>query len=154
MPFVRLAPALFVLLWATGFIGARYAMPHAEPFLFLSVRFAIAFVLLWVLGRAMGSGAAGPRTVMHAMIAGALIHGVYLGGVFWAIAHGMPVGLSALVIGLQPLITALLAGYFLGERISARHWAGLVIGLAGLLIVIFPKLGQLGSGVTAATLAA
>jgi drug/metabolite transporter (DMT)-like permease len=90
----------------------------------------------------------------HAALAGALIHGVYLGGVFWAIRHGMPAGLSALIIGLQPLMTALIAGAALGERILPRHWAGLGIGFAGIVIVLLPKLGDIGGGVTTATLAA
>ena len=82
------------------------------------------------------------------------MHGVYLGGVFWAIRHGMPAGLSALIVGLQPLITAVLAGTFLGEKILPRHWIGLAAGFAGVVIVLAPKIGDLGGGVTAATLAA
>ncbi len=80
----RLVPPTFVVLWATGFIGARYAMPWAEPFAFLAVRFAIAFVLIALIGRLMGARASTPRQALHAAIAGVLMHGVYLGGVFWA----------------------------------------------------------------------
>ncbi|MGO4842867.1 EamA family transporter, partial [Rhizobiaceae sp. 2RAB30] len=86
------------------------------------------------------------RGAMHAMIAGALMHGVYLGGVFWAIHRGMPAGLSALIVGLQPLITAVMAGLFLGEKILPRHWAGLATGFVGVVIVLWPKLGALGGG--------
>ena len=82
------------------------------------------------------------------------MHGVYLGGVFWAIHHGLPAGLSALIVGLQPLITAVLAGSLLGERILPRHWAGLAAGFAGVVIVLAPKLGAIDGGVTWATLAA
>ena len=150
----RFIPAIFVVLWATGFIGARYAMPWAEPFTFLAARFVLAFVILAVAAAVLGSRGTGWRDALHAAAAGALMHGVYLGGVFWAIHHGMPAGLSALIVGLQPLITAVLAGSLLGEKILPRHWAGLAAGFAGVVIVLLPKLGALGSGVNAATLAA
>ncbi|WP_024587017.1 DMT family transporter [Aliihoeflea sp. 2WW] len=149
---IRLVPVVFVLLWSTGFIGARYAMPWAEPFAFLAVRFGLTIILLALLLAAISWRAMDRRQAVHAMIAGALIHGVYLGGVFWAIRNGMPAGLSALIVGLQPLATAMLATAFLGERLTAKHWAGMALGLAGVAIVLAPKLGALG-GVTAATLA-
>ena len=91
---------------------------------------------------------------MHAVIAGALMHGIYLGGVFWAIHRGMPAGISALIVGLQPLITAILAGRLLGEKILPRHWLGLALGFVGVIIVLSPKFGAIGGGVTLATLAA
>lgn len=150
-----LAPALFVLLWATGFIGARYAMPWSEPFLFLAVRFAIAFIILgavvWLMARK--DTTQGRASAFHSMIAGCLMHGVYLGGVFWAIKHGMPAGLSALIVGLQPLITAFMAAGFLGDSINARQWAGLAIGFAGVVLVLQPVFGETGD-VTSATLIA
>lgn len=150
----RLIPPLFVVLWATGFIGARYAMPWAEPFTFLGARFVIAAIIFALLIAILGARRMPGRTALHVAGAGALMHGVYLGGVFWAIHKGMPAGLSALVVGLQPLITAVLAGQFLGEKIEPRHWLGLGIGLAGVVIVLWPKLGVAGSGITAATLGA
>ncbi|TIQ57185.1 MAG: DMT family transporter [Mesorhizobium sp.] len=150
----RFIPASFVVLWATGFIGARYAMPWAEPFTFLAARFVLAAVLLAALMAALGSRRATRAEALHATGAGILMHGVYLGGVFWAIHRGMPAGLSALIVGLQPLITAVMAGRILGEAILPRHWAGLGIGLVGVAIVLWPKLGALGGGVTAETLAA
>ena len=150
----RFIPPLFVLLWATGFIGARYAMPWAEPFTFLAVRFVLAFVLLLLIALVMRRPAASPRDAVNAMVAGALMHGVYLGGVFWAIRHGLPAGLSALIVGLQPLITAVMAGLFLGEKILPRHWAGLAVGFAGVVIVLSPKLAGFTGGVTPATLTA
>jgi len=150
----RLIPASFVVLWATGFIGARYAMPWAEPFTFLAARFVLAIVILAALIGVLSSGKLQWRPAFHAAFAGALMHGVYLGGVFWAIHHGMPAGLSALIVGLQPLITALLAGKILGEEILPRHWAGLAAGFAGTVIVLLPKLGALDSGVTFGTLTA
>lgn len=150
----QIVPALFVILWATGFIGARYAMPWAEPFWFLTVRFLLTLAILLPLAALWRSRALRAGQVFHAMIAGALMHGVYLGGVFWAIDHGMPAGLSALIIGLQPLITAVLAGVFLGEAILPRHWAGLGIGFAGVMMVLGPKLGAIENSVPPAALVA
>ncbi|MER8430856.1 DMT family transporter [Mesorhizobium caraganae] len=150
----RFIPASFVVLWATGFIGARYAMPWAEPFTFLAARFVIAALLLAGLMLVFGSKRATRAEALHATVAGILMHGVYLGAVFWAIHRGMPAGLSALIVGLQPLITAVLAGKFLGEAILPRHWAGLAVGLIGVVIVLWPKLGALGGGVTSETLVA
>lgn len=149
-----LFPAIFVLLWATGFIGAGMAMPWAEPFTFLAARFAIAFAILALVLVFLKRRAPGWRGAMHAMIAGGLMHGVYLGSTFWAIHNGFPAGLSALIAGLQPLLTAVLAGPVLGEKVLPRHWAGLAIGFAGVAIVLSPKLGAVGSGVNAQTLGA
>lgn len=146
-----LIPVLFVLLWATGFIGARYAMPWSEPFSFLAVRFVLAAIVLLLIMLVMHSRKLAPAQAAHAAFAGALIHGVYLGGVFWSIRHGLPAGLSALIIGLQPLITAVMAGWALGERILPRHWAGLAAGFLGIVIVLAPKIGQAIGGVTPAT---
>ncbi|QOG06758.1 DMT family transporter [Aureimonas sp. OT7] len=141
---VPLFPALFVLIWSTGFIGARYAMPHAEPFTFLAMRFALALCLLlpWVvLARAPW-----PRTrpALHACIAGSLIHGLYLGGVFYAVRHGLPAGIAALIVGLQPIVTAVMAASFLGERVTPRHWMGLLLGLVGVGLVVVPNLSSDG----------
>jgi len=148
-------PALFVVLWATGFIGARLAMPHAEPFTFLTVRFVTAALLfaaalpLTRRRRTMNVSA-----MAHSALAGAFLHGIYLGGVFWAVRHGMPAGLSALLVGLQPLLTALLALVMLGERVSRRQWAALAVGLVGVALVLWPKLTLAGAGVTPATIGA
>jgi drug/metabolite transporter (DMT)-like permease len=146
----RFVPALFVALWATGFIGARYAMPWAEPFSFLAVRFLLTFALLVLIAIPLRAGMLSRRAAFDAAVAGVLMHGVYLGGVFWAIDNGMPAGLSALVIGLQPLITAIAAGKLLGENIRPRHWAGLLVGFAGVALVLWPKLAEAGGGVTPA----
>lgn len=151
---VRFIPPLFVLLWATGFIGARYAMPWSEPFSFLAVRCIIAAAILALLILIFRSKRVSPSQAAHAAFAGALIHGVYLSGVFWAIKNGMPAGLSALIIGLQPLITSVLAGWVLGEKILPRHWAGLAVGFVGILIVLAPKIGDAIGGVTLVTFAA
>lgn len=150
----RIAPGLFVVLWATGFVGARYAMPWAEPFTFLTLRFSVAFLLFVALAFALGSTWPGVRGAMASMVAGVLLQATYLGGVFWAIHRGMPAGLSALIAGLQPVITAILAGAFLGDRILARHWVGIAIGFVGVVIVVLPGIGVRGGGVNAATLCA
>lgn len=147
-----LAPALFVLLWSTGYIGARLGTPYSEPLTFLAVRFIFAVALLIVV--AMIARATWPdmRTAGHSVIVGALIHGVYLGGVFWAIDRGMPAGVAALIVGLQPVLTAFAAGPVLGESVTPKHWLGLLIGLVGVGLVIWPKLDVANEGITLATI--
>ena len=132
----RFYPLLFVLLWSTGFIGARYGMPYAEPLSFLCLRYMLVILLMG--GVALASRAPWPQTprqFLHIGVTGLLVHGVYLGGVFVAISHGLPAGIAALVVGLQPLLTALGAGLLLGEKVRPRQWAGLVLGLAGVALV-------------------
>jgi drug/metabolite transporter (DMT)-like permease len=151
---IAFAPALFVVLWATGFVVARLSADHVEPLTFLSIRFPIAGVLF--LGIALYQGAAWPsmKQAMHAGIAGALLHGGYLGAIYWAVAHGMPAGVSALIVGLQPLMTAFLAAGIVGEKISARHWFGLAVGILGVGLVVWPKLSfDAVSGITPLTTA-
>ncbi|KGF70959.1 peptide ABC transporter ATP-binding protein [Hoeflea sp. BAL378] len=136
----RLAPAVFVLLWSTGWIVAKYASPHADPLTFLSLRFTIAAVLFAVL--AMVSRAAWPRTRagwMHAVVSGVFLHGLYLGGVWWAIAQGVPSSVSGLIAALQPLMTAIAAPYIVGERLSGPQKLGVVLGFAGLAVAILPR---------------
>lgn len=150
----RFMPVLFVLLWATGFVGARYAMPWSEPFGFLAVRFALAALILAGIVLVLGYKWPTRRQAIHAVIAGVLTHGVYLGGVFWSIHQGLPAGISALIAGLQPLVTVLLAAWLLGERISTRQMAGLAVGLVGVVLVLWPKLGVTGAGITIPNLVA
>lgn len=155
----RLIPPLFVLLWSTGFIGARYAMPYSEPFSFLALRCLLAFLILGALMLALiaskkSSKKMSLRQIGVAVVAGMLIHSLYLGGVFWAVAHGLPAGISALIAGMQPLLTAVLAMLVLNEKVIARQWIGLVAGLAGVLLVLWPKLGVTGAGINATTLTA
>ncbi|MBK8456663.1 MAG: DMT family transporter [Phyllobacteriaceae bacterium] len=145
---------LFVALWATGFLGARLAMPWAEPFSFLFLRFAIAAGLFAAAMAALKRPRITIAAAIRSAMVGALMHGLYLGGVFWAIRNGMPSGMSALLVGLQPVLTALLAGPVLGETIAARQWGGLAAGLVGVAMVLWPKLDVSGAGVTGATLAA
>lgn len=148
---LRATPLLFVVLWSTGFIGARLGLPYAEPLTFLALRMACAALLLAVVAVLMG--APWPRDrwmVGHVAVAGVLIQAVYLGGVFSAIATGMPVGLTALLMGLQPLLTALVAARWLGERATRQQWLGLALGLVGVALVLS---GRLSGTVTAAGLA-
>ena len=132
-------PALFVLLWSTGFIGARMGLPYSEPFSFLSLRFILVIALLGLLSLVARAPWPGWHLAAHCMVVGLLLHGVYLGGIFWAIDNGMPAGISAMIVGLQPITVAILAGPLLGERVSAHQWLGLLIGAIGLILVLTPK---------------
>ncbi|EAU43026.1 hypothetical protein FP2506_09291 [Fulvimarina pelagi HTCC2506] len=133
-----------MLLWSTGFIGASMAMPYAEPFTFLAIRFALALVILAAFAVATSARKPDGDQALHSMIAGGLIHGAYLGGVFYAVRHGLNAGIAALIVGLQPILTTLLAGVVLGDRVRPRHLAGLALGLTGIAMVISPKLGSGG----------
>ncbi|ENO74710.1 hypothetical protein B447_21060 [Thauera sp. 27] len=136
----RLMPLLFVVLWSTGFIGAKYGLPYAEPLTFLAVRYVLVIGLMTLLALAMRAPwPASPRDAMHIAVTGLLVHAVYLGGVFMSIHHGLPAGISALVVGMQPLLTGALAGALLGERVSSRQWAGLALGFAGVALVVGSK---------------
>ncbi len=147
-------PGLFVFLWATGFIGARLSADNAEPFSFLFVRFLVVAAILTVAAVAYRATWPGRLAAVHAMVAGALIHGGYLGCVFWSVNHGLPAGVAALIVGLQPLLTALVAAPVLGERITARHWLGLAVGILGIALVVWPKLTFGDHGTTPVTVAA
>ena len=139
--FVAATPVLFVLLWGTGFIGAKYVNPYVEPLTFLAIRFAIAAAALTLL--AIAIGAPWPATWReggHIIIAGLLLHGIYLGGVFSAVADGVTTGVAALIVGLQPLLTAGPVGRLLGEKVSAAGWAGLVIGFIGVGMVVWERM--------------
>lgn len=148
MPFApSVYPVLFVFLWSTGFLGAKYGAPDSEPMSFLTVRFVIVALLLTALSFAGRPKWPGRTTAFHSMVVGALIHGLYLGGVFWAIDRGMPANISVMIIGLQPLLTALFAWAVLGERPTGWHWAGLLVGLIGLALVVIGKEQGLEGGV-------
>ncbi|KZL16878.1 DMT family transporter [Pseudovibrio sp. Ad26] len=139
----KLVPIIFVLLWSTGFIGARLGAPYSEPFAFLSLRFLLVLPLMgmivWLSGR---SFALTRKQVLHAVVTGMLVHGIYLAGVFWAIDNGMPAGVTALITGLQPFITGTLAYFLLKEDVTPRQWIGLAAGFVGIVLVILPKMGS------------
>jgi len=159
-------PPLFVLLWASGFVVTKLGVDVAEPFTFLLYRFVIVAGLL--LAIALATRAPWPRHwrfIGHIAVVGVLLQGMYLGGVYTAIDRGIPAGVSALVVGLQPIVTAAIVGPFLGERVTVRQWLGLVLGLFGVGLVLWQKLSvDLGHlegvawnvvgliGITAATL--
>lgn len=151
-----LFPALFVLLWSTGFVAAKYGLPYAPPFKFLFYRFLLVAALMSVV--ALVTHAAWPRTTReyaHLALVALLVHGLYLGGVFVALAGGMPAGTSAMLVGLQPILTVFLAWMWMGERVAARQWAGLVLGLAGVYFVVRHKVDFAGdlAGILPSTIA-
>jgi drug/metabolite transporter (DMT)-like permease len=141
-------PAVFVVLWATGFIGAKYGLPYAPPLKFLLWRFLIVVALMAPV--ALLTRAPWPRgvRVVHVAVAGILLQAGYLGGVFAGISLGMPAGLSSLIVGMQPLLTGVL-GLVFGERLRGRQWAGLALGFVGVALVVSNKVGLSGFGVQA-----
>lgn len=140
-----LIPLLFVFLWSTGFIGAKYGLPYAEPFTFLFVRMVIAAGLLYSMVLVLREPwPARFRDYAHAALVGVLIHGVYLGGVFYAISIGVNAGTSALVVSLQPLLTVALAAVFLNEKITIPKICGIVAGLAGVILVVSDRASGAG----------
>jgi drug/metabolite transporter (DMT)-like permease len=148
------APVLFVLMWATGFVVARLSAPHADPLTFLTIRFPIAGLIFAAIALALRAPWPGARQAFHAAVAGAFLHGAYLGPVYWAVAHGMPAGVSALIVGLQPLMTAILAAWMVKEKIALRHWLGLAVGILGVALVVWPRLQSgFSGGITPVTTA-
>ena len=143
----RLAPAIFVLLWSTGWVVAKYATFVSEPLTFLAIRYLTAAVLF--AGFCIVTGAAWPcdrHTIVHAVVSGAFLHGLYLGAVWWAIGEGVPAALSSIIAALQPLMTALAAPFFIGERLGPAQKAGLCLGFLGVLLAVLPKFFGAGAG--------
>ncbi len=155
-PLQRLAwvfPALFVVLWSTGFIGAKFGLPYAEPATFLVIRFfGVLAVLLPVCWLVRAPWPASPAEFAHMAVAGALIQGGYLGGVFLSLSKGMPAGVSSLITALQPILAAVLSAWLLSERTNARQWLGLVLGIAGVALVVREKWVLEGVGFLATAL--
>ncbi len=138
---VRAMPAVFVLIWSTGFIVARYGMPHAPPMKFLAVRYALSVACFAVWARfALAAWPKDRTQVLHLAVTGVLMHAGYLGGVWAAVKDGMGAGLAALLVGLQPVLTAFwISGR--GGEVGRRQWLGLALGLGGLVLVVWQKLG-------------
>ena len=139
---IAILSGLFVLIWATGFIVAGIVSGRADPLTFLTLRHACSIVVFTALSFA--AAAAWPRdwkTWRNAMVAGMLLHGFYIGGVFWAVSQGLGAGLTALVTALHPLFTAMLAMPLLHERLAPRQWAGIGVGVVGVGFIVAPKLG-------------
>lgn len=150
----RILPGVFVVIWATGFIVAGIVAGRADPLTFLTARHGLSILVF--AGLSFAAAAAWPRGARawrDAIVAGMLLHGFYVGGVFWSVAHGLPAGLTGLVTGLQPLLTAMLALPLLGERLGPRQWGGIAVGLLGMALIVLPKVGSV-EGVPAPALAA
>ncbi len=144
----RAAPAVFVVLWSTGFVATKYVLVGAEPLTYLAIRMVGVVVLMAIIaavGRPRWPDRAG---LMHSAIAGLLVHGFYLAGTAIAIAHSVPAGLSALIPGLQPILTSTLANRWLGEKVAPLQWGGLAIGLIGVVLILHnrPMSGEAGWG--------
>lgn len=143
----RLAPALFVVLWSTGWVVAKYADLFADPLTFLVLRYSVAVVLFYLVCRF--SGVTWPRSreaVLHAVVSGMFLHGLYLGMVWWAIGQGVPAALSGIIAGLQPLMTGIAAAFLIGEALSGTQRFGLVLGFAGIAIAVLPNVLALDAG--------
>ncbi len=153
---IRSAPLIFVVLWSTGFIGAKYGTNHAEPFTFLALRFGLTLAILLPAIFIFLKPDVRGRQFLHSMVSGFLVHGLYLGAVFFAIDRGMPAGISALIVSLQPFVTALIAWFMLGERISLLKIVCFLVALFGVFLVLFPDLdlGAAIPGVNQVTLVA
>lgn len=136
-------PLLFVLLWSSGFIGSKLGVPYAEPFTFLTLRYII--VLLVLIPIALLTRAPWPKgktQIVHVAIAGLLIHALYLSGCVYALRLGLPAGIVSLIVSLQPLLTAAVAGVALSERVLPRQWGGLALGFIGTIMVVYHKMGH------------
>ncbi len=131
-----ITPLLFVVLWSTGFIGAKYGLPYAEPATLLGIRMLLNILVFAILIFLLSRKTLAIKQIGQALWVGFLIHGCYLGGVFYAIYLGLPAGLAALIVGLQPILTALMMAFFYGEKLKTRQWVGLFLGLTGVFLVL------------------
>lgn len=151
---IRWAPTLFVLLWSTGFVAARYATADAGPLSFLTARFTCAAIVLWIVAIGLRAPRIDRRQIGWASATAVGMHVLYLGGIFWAIAQGLPTGLSALIAGLHPVVTSGAGRWLLGERLSSRQWTGIGLGVVGVLVVVVDRLQAQSGNVTGAALIA
>ena len=139
----RYAPALFVFLWSTGFIGAKYIVPYAEPFTFLAIRYVLAAAILFAIAYAFKQPLKLNREQFKASFAvGMLLHVIYIGGVFYAVSLGVSAGISAVIVSIQPVLVSLLAVPLLGERLRWVQVVGLFLGVAGIALLLLPKVFQ------------
>src|SRR3954467_15169801 len=144
----RAAPALFVVLWSTGFIATKYVLRDAEPLSYLAIRMVLVVALMAVIVLVARPRWPDRIGIAHSVVAGILVHGFYLGGTAIAIAHSIPAGLSALIPGLQPILTSTIANRWLGDRVTPLQWGGLLLGLAGVVLILHdrPMSGEAGWG--------
>jgi len=151
---VALAPPLFVLLWSTGFIAAKYGLPYAPPLTFLLYRFVLVAALMAIVCVVTGARWPSQRIeYVNVAIAAWLVHGLYLGGVFVALSKGLPAGTAAMLVGLQPIVTVFLARVWLGEPVIPRQWAGLLLGLVGVWLVVRHKVSLAADPIALAAIA-
>lgn len=140
MKLSKFAPLLFVLLWSTGFVGAKYGLPFADPFIFLATRVLIAALLLFVIAAVFKNPILiGRSAITRSAVIGFFLHACYLGGVFYSISQGLPAGVAAVVTSLQPVLVSLLAVKVLGEKLRAKQLIGLLLGLSGVVLVLGPS---------------
>jgi drug/metabolite transporter (DMT)-like permease len=144
----RAAPAIFVVLWSTGFVATKYVLRDADPLTYLTIRMAVVVGLMAIIAAVARPRWPDRAGIAHSVVAGILVHGFYLGGTAIAIAHSIPAGLSALIPGLQPILTSTLANRWLGERVTPLQWSGLLLGLAGVVLILHgrPMSGEAGWG--------
>jgi drug/metabolite transporter (DMT)-like permease len=139
----RYAPALFVFLWSTGFVGAKYIVPYAEPFTFLTIRYFLAALILFAIAYAFKQPLKLNKEQLKASFAvGILLHVIYIGGVFYAVSLGVSAGISAVIVSIQPVLVSLLAVPLLGERLRWVQVVGLFLGVAGIALLLLPKVFQ------------
>ncbi len=139
MSLQRFAPLVFVLLWSTGFVGAKYGLPYADPFIFLAIRVLLASLLLFIVAQLMSMQIRiGREAITRSFLIGFFLHACYLGGVFYSISQGLPAGVAAVVTSLQPVLVSLIAIKVLGEKLRAKQVIGLFLGLVGVLLVLGP----------------
>jgi drug/metabolite transporter (DMT)-like permease len=136
---IAIAPALFVFLWSTGFIGARYGLPYIEPLTFLALRISFAAVIMAAIALLTGARRLNTNEIGHSLVAGSLMHGLTLGGAFTTISQGIPTGIVALILGLQPIVTSILANRLMDEKIARLQSVGLALGLVGVLLVLHDR---------------
>ena len=140
MKLSKVAPLLFVLLWSTGFVGAKYGLPYADPFIFLATRVLIAAAVLFAIAALTKSPIAiGAQAIKKSALIGFFLHACYLGGVFFAISKGLPAGVAAVVTSLQPVLVSVLAVRVLGEKLKVKQVIGLLLGLTGVVLVLGPS---------------
>lgn len=139
----RYAPVLFVFLWSTGFVGAKYIVPYAEPFTFLTIRYFLAAFILLAIAYAFKQPLKLSKEQFKASFAvGILLHVIYIGGVFYAVSLGVSAGISAVIVSIQPVLVSLLAVPLLGERLRWVQVVGLFLGVAGIALLLLPKVFQ------------
>ncbi len=140
MKLSKVAPLLFVLLWSTGFVGAKYGLPYADPFIFLATRVLIAAIILFIIAAILKAPVAiGSKDITNSVIIGFFLHACYLGGVFYSISKGLPAGVAAVVTSLQPVLVSILAVRVLGEKLRVKQLVGLLLGLTGVVLVLGPS---------------